>query len=188
MSPNDPGSVPYDDCNDTACNDGSEDEAVLSEDIADIDSDGSLRVATRPVKRIRRRLEANSETAVTNSSSMPQIPNVSVPAPAKRVKGKTLPSPSPQNLNSFSRQRLSGAGRIANAIQQLSTVTLPSVHERAISVLTDHYSDCLTDLQMVDAYSLMTEKSKAAVFVAMPPNRCRQLWLLKQIGVDVSEI
>jgi predicted Fe-S protein YdhL (DUF1289 family) len=76
---------------------------------------------------------------------------------------------------------------IADAITNMSTAAAPSVHERAIKVLTENYSGCLSDMDMVSAYTLMTDKSKAAVFVALPANHCRKLWLLKQIGANISD-
>jgi hypothetical protein len=103
-------------------------------------------------------------------------------------KAKSLPSPSPGEGVRSVRERMSGAIRIASAIEQLSTSVAPTVHERAISVLTENYCNCLTDMQMVQAYSLMTDKAKAAIFVAMPANRCRKLWLFNEIGAEMSQI
>ena len=108
----------------------------------------------------------------------------------KQTKGsaKRRRPPSPEDAKPPVRQRTSGADRLAHAIHALSTTVAPTVHERAIEALNEHYANCLTDLQMVQAYSLMTNKAKAAVFVAMPPNRCRKLWLYSEIGADISNI
>ena len=84
------------------------------------------------------------------------------------------------------RHRPTGASKIADALDSLATRSAPTVHERAIHVLTRCYTGIITDDEMVQAYELMTNKAKAAVFVAMPEGNCRDKWLKSQIFNSTS--
>jgi hypothetical protein len=158
----------------------SSDDNISAElqDESDVDSPAPLKKITRhrpPTPNQKKARPAATPTPSKAKSS------------AKRGR-TTTPSKSPGDMTLPVRERPSGASRIADAIQSIATAVIPSVHERAIEALNQHYSTCLTDLQMVQAYSLMADKSKASVFVAMPTNRCRKLWLYGEIGAEIGNI
>ena len=99
-----------------------------------------------------------------------------------------LTSPPNEGGNPNPRYRPTGASRIADSIEYMTTAVPQTVHGEAIKILSEQCHSFLTDSQMIDAYKIMVDKAKSSVFIKMPANRCRKLWLLMEIGADITGI
>jgi hypothetical protein len=103
----------------------------------DFDSSGDDAInnpsgeSAAPTRRDRHQSSQVRSSKVADLA-MSQVFDFSTPV---NKKAKYLPAPSLGDPKRPVRERMSGASRIANAIQQLSSSAAPTVHERAISVL-----------------------------------------------------
>ena len=145
---------------------------------SEIDGD-EAESAHLDVSRYRKPLKRKNST--DSSLKMPVTPT----RDSMQILKKTRRSPA-LGVSPTVRVRASGATKIADAIDNLTNKKIETVHERAIKLLNEVYENELDDDQMLAAYSLMTDKAKAAVFVALPATHRRKLWLLGQIPSAVQ--